>query len=398
MKAINQISIDLISINTPLDSPSINLITSTLKLALKSTNYLLSTTTLASLPSFFAHLSPTTTSSPTALKLALLNLLPSSHLADSKDSTRQLATAAFIQAAKSCLLFDHSSTTTATTAPPKESPWAYLSRTLIDSAFHSKSPKAREQALIYLIAIRDPAFSLPLPPLRPFLLPLIALLADSDQAVRALALKSTILLFSDRVNVSDHARTDLKKLLTEKGKEGAVNKKVVESVLEAVLGSPHDPLPSPQTPTLRDSSPPPTSSQLRPLSLPLSVSVSLSTQRSVSSPVTTSTSASAIPPPPPSQSTEIPPIYISSLSDLQAEFEKMKPSFEGKETEFNWIERDKNILRIRGIIKSGFFMGPGKEEERDAFLTGFKGVLEGVLKTVRSPAFSSLSLSFGDVI
>lgn len=89
-------------------------------------------------------------------------------------------------------------------------------------------------------------------------------------------------------------------------------------------------------------------------------------------------SAAFLPPStePSGPTTEISPVYITSEKDLAAEFEAMKPAFEGKETEFNWLERDKNIARIRGMVKGG-----AAERYPDAFMVNFKGVQDGALKT-----------------
>lgn len=75
---------------------------------------------------------------------------------------------------------------------------------------------------------------------------------------------------------------------------------------------------------------------------------------------------------------DISPIYIASEKDLTDEFDAMRAGFEGKETEFNWMVRDKSIGRIRGMVRGGVTNGSFAE----LFLGSFKGVLEGVLKTV----------------
>lgn len=41
---------------------------------------------------------------------------------------------------------------------------------------------------------------------------------------------------------------------------------------------------------------------------------------------------------------------IASPKDMESEFAAMLSSFEGKETEHNWIQRDKYINRIRGNL------------------------------------------------
>lgn len=77
--------------------------------------------------------------------------------------------------------------------------------------------------------------------------------------------------------------------------------------------------------------------------------------------------------------TDIQPVYIADLRDLQTEFERMREGFEGKETEHNWMVRDRSIARIRGMVK-------GNVQERlvEPFLAGIKGVQDGITKTVSS--------------
>jgi CLIP-associating protein 1/2 len=62
----------------------------------------------------------------------------------------------------------------------------------------------------------------------------------------------------------------------------------------------------------------------------------------------------------------------------------MKPCFEGKETEHNWIERDKSIARMRGMLAGGVC---DDEQMREEFVKCIKEVQDGIIKTVRSAAF-----------
>lgn len=76
--------------------------------------------------------------------------------------------------------------------------------------------------------------------------------------------------------------------------------------------------------------------------------------------------------------TDISPVYIASERDLAGEFEGMRAGFEGKETEHNWMVRDRSVARIRGMLK-----GRVQDNYLEGFLVGLKSVQEGVLKTVR---------------
>lgn len=76
--------------------------------------------------------------------------------------------------------------------------------------------------------------------------------------------------------------------------------------------------------------------------------------------------------------TDIDPVYIASERDLAGEFEAMKEGFSGKETEFNWMIRDRNVAKIRGMLK-----GNAEENYLEGFLAGIKSTQDGILKTVR---------------
>jgi CLIP-associating protein 1/2 len=69
---------------------------------------------------------------------------------------------------------------------------------------------------------------------------------------------------------------------------------------------------------------------------------------------------------------------VASARDLEHEFADMFPHFEGKETERNWLPRDKSITRIRGMLKGDVHI-----RFPEGFLHGLRsGMLEASLKTV----------------
>lgn len=65
------------------------------------------------------------------------------------------------------------------------------------------------------------------------------------------------------------------------------------------------------------------------------------------------------------------------MRDLEQEFAAMQPCFVGKETEFNWQDREKAIFRIRGMIK-----GNVHQAYRTAFVAGLKTAVDNILKAV----------------
>jgi len=60
----------------------------------------------------------------------------------------------------------------------------------------------------------------------------------------------------------------------------------------------------------------------------------------------------------------------------------MLPCFEGKETEHNWLLREKSVIRIRGLLRGQAFA-----RHPEAFVSGLKaGGMDGVIKTVSEAA------------
>ena len=73
------------------------------------------------------------------------------------------------------------------------------------------------------------------------------------------------------------------------------------------------------------------------------------------------------------------PLYIENHRDLEETFREMHPHFEGKESEQNWLKREKSILKLRKITK-----GNALQDFTTVYLTGIKELLDGILKTINS--------------
>ena len=73
------------------------------------------------------------------------------------------------------------------------------------------------------------------------------------------------------------------------------------------------------------------------------------------------------------------PIYVESPKDLEEAFREMHPYFEGKESEGNWLKREKSVLKLRKITK-----GNAPQDFTTTYISCIKGLLDGVLKTVNS--------------
>ena len=82
--------------------------------------------------------------------------------------------------------------------------------------------------------------------------------------------------------------------------------------------------------------------------------------------------------PPPSQEA-IEPFYVHSQRELEDMFKEMLPAFEGRETEHNWLARDKSVRKVRRLLK-----GNAPTDFNAAFLAGIKGMMDGIIKTTNT--------------
>lgn len=73
------------------------------------------------------------------------------------------------------------------------------------------------------------------------------------------------------------------------------------------------------------------------------------------------------------------PIYVHSQRELEDIFQEMRPHFEGKEQEHNWSSRDKDVMKLRRILK-----GNAPNEFHAAYMVGIKSLRDGILKVANS--------------
>ncbi|KAF8520121.1 clasp N terminal-domain-containing protein [Gautieria morchelliformis] len=358
-----------------------------LNACLRTPNQHLSTATLAAILPLFPlllrrPLSPITSSSSHSaasadaaiLRQALNAFLPSGgiieRLGDNREKAREKAKEALL--AIGTVVF--------TAAPPPansfrgkeakgaEAPFQIYERCLREQGLASKSWRVREQSILTLVQLRR---SHPLFPLRPFLSPLVDALEDGDGTVRECARQAVVEIFTGH-GVTDAARTDLKKEMTKKG----VRKTIVDSVLIKLLSGEGRNTPLGDNADGKEDSRPSTLTAHKP-SAPFMPTTGRSVSHSVVSDLDT----------PPNRAGEInpgdadvTPVYIASARDLENEFLSMLPHFEGKETEHNWLARERSVIRIRGMLK-----GDAHSRYPETFIAGLKnGVLEATLKALAS--------------
>lgn len=68
---------------------------------------------------------------------------------------------------------------------------------------------------------------------------------------------------------------------------------------------------------------------------------------------------------------------VASKGDLEYEFQSMLEAFEGRESEQNWVSRDKHISRLRGLLR-----GNAYKEYPSTFMTGISSMQSGIVKGV----------------
>ena len=73
------------------------------------------------------------------------------------------------------------------------------------------------------------------------------------------------------------------------------------------------------------------------------------------------------------------PVYVSSQRDFDEMIRSMAPCFEDRESEANWIQRDRNVTKLRGLT-----FGNAPHDYHTAYAASIKGLCDGILKTANS--------------
>ncbi|CAK4033943.1 related to STU1 [Lecanosticta acicola] len=195
-------------------------------------------------------------------------------------------------------------------------------------------------------------------PFKAYVSPIVARLEDASADVREAAKSVLIELFT---TAPERAKVDLKKQL----KAHSVRHSIASQIL-AQIGAEGSGLSRPQTADRPEPSPGLTGSTR-----------SLPTVDHIAHLADAINSEAAQPPP--SETVPMDPIYIDSQREMDDTFHDMLPHFEGKETEQNWVPRDKSITKLRRIVK-----GNAPNEFHQAFMAGLKSMVEGIIKVSTS--------------
>lgn len=221
---------------------------------------------------------------------------------------------------------------------------ADVERTVRNQALAGKSPRAKEMGMQWLLQTHQEQGL----QFRSYVPLLMDLLEDADGMVRDAAKNTVVELFKNAPNA---AKSDLKRQLKNFKVRPAIEQSIIKS-----LGAPSG---RPETPAAEATAPAPARSALG------ASTASAPSER----PVT----------PAPERTENIEPQYVNTNRELDDIFKGMAWYFEGRESEQNWVQREKSMATLRrlnaGNVPSDF---------PDAFIAGLKGMLDGLIKGITS--------------
>jgi CLIP-associating protein 1/2 len=191
-------------------------------------------------------------------------------------------------------------------------------------------------------------------PFRTYSAQLIANLEDADSGVRDTAKHAVVDLFT---SAPDHAKANLEKQLIATNVRKAIATFITAHLDGAAAAISHEEV----------AAPPP---KERPIP----------TQRAQTlQPDHGFADSLAAEQPPPAEVVTMDPIQIYTQRELEDVFRDMAPPFEGRESEGNWLARDKNTTKLRRIL-----LGNAPHEFPGAFIAGIKSLLDGILKVANT--------------
>jgi CLIP-associating protein 1/2 len=215
-----------------------------------------------------------------------------------------------------------------------------------EQAIKGTNPRAKEMAMQWVVKMNKNEGL----PFRSFVPLLVANLEDADAGVREVAKTAVVELFN---NAPEHAKADLKKQLVTFN----VRKSIAAYITAHLSGSSMTP-----------------DAEMPPPPAPISVSRAQSLQ-----PDTGFADALEADQPPQPEAVIMDPIHVYTSRELDEIFRSMASCFEGRESEQNWLARDKNVMKLRRITK-----GNAPSEFHGAFVAGIKSLLDGILKVANS--------------
>lgn len=181
---------------------------------------------------------------------------------------------------------------------------------------------------------------------------LVENLAHADGTIREAAKHNLVDLFKD---APERAKADLKRQLISQNVRKSIASHILSHINVSVPAELATAAPAP-------SHPPPAPHPARPDPAVIEVAVP-------HEPVL----------PPSANTSNIEPLYVDSLRQLEDMFRDMTPNFEGRESETNWMSRDSSVLKLRKLLK-----GNAPQDHSLALVNNLKQILEGILKVFNS--------------
>ncbi|EKG14228.1 Armadillo-like helical [Macrophomina phaseolina MS6] len=210
-----------------------------------------------------------------------------------------------------------------------------------EGALGGTNSRAKEAAMQWVVKMHA-SDNLPFKSFTPYL---VANLEDPDGMVRETAKSAVVELFR---NAPDNAKNDLKKKMSSHNV-----RKTIANYIIANLG------------------------------LPGAVEVDLKAPAASVAPFASDAgmadSVSSEPRPAPVDTLSMDPMYVYSHKEVEEIFREMHQHFDGRETEHNWLPREKSILKIRRMLK-----GNAPKDHEAAFVAGVLSLRDGILKVCNS--------------
>ncbi|KTW30610.1 hypothetical protein T552_00326 [Pneumocystis carinii B80] len=230
-----------------------------------------------------------------------------------------------------------------------------VERSIKDLGFSSKNWRTREQSLYWLEKIYESQTSFSFRSFTPFM---IKMLEDANDSVRDAAKIVIIKLFKNSPN---YAKADLKRELNQQN----IRKQLVTYILDNLQFQGDTDFASSR------------GSECAYDNDGASVSARKVNNESIAS--LSNLSSNYISNLSSAEMEQLEPSLVYSAKELELEIQEMLPSFEGKETDYNWVAREKHIMRLRSLLRGNIY-----KEYSPIFLNGFKALLDGIIKAISS--------------
>ncbi|KAH0612578.1 uncharacterized protein H6S33_008958 [Morchella sextelata] len=227
-----------------------------------------------------------------------------------------------------------------------------VERGIKELGFGSKIPRCRQESLNWLLQVHHSQQGFSFRSFTPFM---IKMLEDASEPVRESAKDVVVELFK---NAPDHAKSDLKREL-----QNRQVRKAIATYIVSQLGIPGGE--AEMRNTVR--SPEGHEEEVESAKGGKSVAGSMASSVYVQSM------------PGSEMESGIEPLYVNTNRELEEIMHGMADAFEGRESEGNWAARDKNVTKLRQLVR-----GNAYKDYQTTFLVSLKSLLDGILKTVNS--------------